>query len=182
MDINAQKTELRQSILAKLKALTAEQRNSSSAVLRQKLSAVLNTERVLTVALYAPLPHEVDLMPLLKEYPQHRYAFPRCTTGRKLHFHHVRNPEFELIPGALNIPAPSAELPVIMPEEFDFIIVPGVAFTSEGKRLGYGGGYYDRYLPACSQAELISLAFPEQLLSNLPTDTHDLRIHQLITL
>ncbi len=58
----------------------------------------------------------------------------------------------------------------------DLIILPGLAFTRCGKRLGYGGGYYDRYLLRAPQAELIALAFAEQLCDDLPTDSHDRRV------
>lgn len=136
----------------------------------------------MSIALYAPLAHEVNLLPLLAEHPRHRYYFPRCLPGRRLSFHLVRTPEEELLPGALGIPAPAEHLPCIRPQELQLILVPGVAFTPDGRRLGYGGGFYDRYLPQCPQAKLISLAMPEQIVANLPTEAHDLRIPTLLTL
>ena len=66
-------------------------------------------------------------------------------------------------------------------EEIDLLIVPGVAFTREGKRMGYGGGYYDRFIPLCTNARIIALAFSEQLVDFLPTEAHDLPIPELIT-
>ena len=127
-------------------------------------------------------PHEVDLLPLLREHPQHAYAFPRCLPGRQLAFHVVREPARELVPGALGILAPLPHLPLMPPEDIDLMLVPGVAFSTDGARLGYGGGYYDRFIPMCVNARLIALAFAEQLvpIGSIPTEPHDVRVGQII--
>ncbi len=180
MNTTEQKHELRQTVLQKLRAMPAEQRNARSAALRRALAPWLLVPRPLTIALYAALPHEVNLLPLLEEYPQHRYAFPRCARRGEMHFHIVKQPDADLRPGALGIPAPAVELPLVPPAAFDLILVPGIAFTREGARLGYGGGYYDRYLPRCAKAAWVAAAFAEQLLATLPTEAHDLSLPHLI--
>ncbi len=171
------KPALRTAVLSRLRARTAAQRNADSARLRGMLRPFLGGAG-LRVALYAPLPHEVDLLPLLHESPQHRYAFPRCRPGRGLTFHEVGDPSRELVPGAMGIPAPLPSLPAIAAADFELVIVPGVAFTGAGDRLGYGGGYYDRFLPCCRSARLVALAFAEQMLpdGSIPTEAHDLRL------
>ncbi len=169
------KASLRAAILSKLRAKPAAERDAESAQLRGMLGPRLSGAGM-CVALYAPLPHEVDLLPLLREHPQHRYAFPRCLPGRALAFHEVREPARELVPGALGILAPLPTLPTVAPEDFDLVVVPGLAFTPGGERLGYGGGYYDRFLPRCSRAQLVALAFAGQMLPSLPTEAHDLRL------
>lgn len=178
----ADKAALRRSVTARLLALSPEQRAVRSRQLRLKLTPLLESAAQLRVALYAALPHEVDLLPLLTEHPGHDYYFPRCLPGHRLSFHLVRSPERELSPGAMGIATPSAELPSLAPEHFDIVIVPGLAFSLEGDRLGYGGGYYDRFLPLCSGARLVALAFREQILPAIPREAHDLRIPQLIHL
>jgi 5-formyltetrahydrofolate cyclo-ligase len=65
-------------------------------------------------------------------------------------------------------------------EEIDLLIVPGLCFDENGYRLGYGGGFYDRFL-ANFNSYTISLAFPFQYLRWLPRDKYDLQIHMLIT-
>lgn len=64
----------------------------------------------------------------------------------------------------------------------DFIIVPGVGFTSSGHRLGHGGGYYDKFLTAIKTAQssnppaIVAVAFKEQILDELPTTEHDVQV------
>lgn len=81
----------------------------------------------------------------------------------------------------MGILAPLPELPIIHPQQMDIMIVPGVGFTHSGKRLGYGGGYYDRYLPMCTRARVLALAFSEQIEDTLPTDEHDFPIPSVLT-
>lgn len=170
----ADKAAARRAILAELRGLPGEYVQAASAALRQKLVPLM--QGVEHVCLYAALPHEVDLLPLLQEAPDKHYYFPRCRPGHRLSFHRVRRAE-QLAPGALGIPTPGAELPELRPQQAQLIIVPGVAFTLAGKRLGYGGGYYDRFLPRCPAAATLALALPEQLYPDLPTDPHDCTLH-----
>lgn len=173
------KRETRQRVLETLRAMPAAMREEKSSALRQLSASLLSNGTALNIGIYIPMPHEVNLLPLLQEYPQHHYAAPRCLPGRQMSFHHIRDIEADTAPGAHGIPAPHAALPIMEPEDIDILFVPGVAFTTEGDRLGYGGGYYDRYIPRCTKAQLIAAAFAEQIQATLPTEGHDLRIPHL---
>ncbi len=181
MSLAEQKKLQRQDVLARLRAIPATTREEYSARLRGLLSPHLEGASK-NIALYYPLPHEVNLLALPQAYPQHRFAFPRCMPGRQLQFHHVTAPKTQMEPGTMGIPAPAPHLPIIAADEFDIIIVPGVAFTRTGSRLGYGGGYYDRYLPLCTHAKMLALAFPEQMVEEIATDAHDFPLPLVITL
>lgn len=181
MTPSEQKRNLRRVVSERLKSMTPAEREILSADLRSRLAPFLATERKLAVALYMPLPQEVNLLPLIRQYPQHDFAFPRCQPEHDMQFHVVRAPERDFEPGKHNIPAPVPHLPQVSPAEFDFVIVPGVAFTTDGRRLGYGGGYYDRFLPRCTSAQLLAVAFPQQMVDDIPTEAHDLRIPRILT-
>jgi 5-formyltetrahydrofolate cyclo-ligase len=86
----------------------------------------------------------------------------------------------ELVPARYGIPAPTAEMPEILPEDIDLIIVPSVAFDLDGYRLGHGGGYYDRYLPR-SRAFRCGLAREQMLLPRVPRDEFDVAVDCVIT-
>lgn len=171
-----EKQHLRRQVLGLLRAIPLTERDRRSALLRQHLANQLHGRASLNIALYAAMAHEINLLPLLQELPQHHYYFPRCLPNRQLSFHHITDPTGQMRPAAMGIPEPLPQLPSCPPSHFDLIIVPGVAFTPAGARLGYGGGYYDRFLPLCRQAQLIALAFHEQLLPQLPSEPHDIPI------
>lgn len=182
METHGNKRELRQHMLALLRAVPAEQREADSAILRAKLVSLLGSSSPLTVGIYLPLQHEVNLLPLLQEYPQHLYAAPRCLAGRQLCFHRITNIAEDTAPGSHGILAPHAHLPIVSPQEMDILIIPGVAYTEQGARLGYGGGYYDRYLPQCTRTQTVALAFALQMLPHIPTETHDFTLPNIIHL
>lgn len=176
------KYELRQKLLAHLRrAAAADPEGRRSAALRRLLAPLLRDRCGLNIGLYYPLPHEVNLLPLLQEYPQHRFALPRCLKERRLEFRLVQDTSADTEPAAMGIPAPKKSCPLLLPEQLDILIVPGVGFTARGERLGYGGGYYDRYIPLCPQAKLVACAFREQMLPDLPTEPHDCRIPTILT-
>ena len=179
MNTHCGKHEVRRQVLKQLRPRPAQQVESDSARLRAMLAPLLQGAEPLNVGIYIPMAHEVNLLPLLQEFPHHRYAVPRCLPERKMAFHCIRNASTDTAPGAHGIPAPHEHLPTIPAEAFDILIVPGVAFSPGGQRLGYGGGYYDRYLPHCSHAQIIAVAFAEQMLPELPTEAHDLLKPQL---
>ena len=74
-----------------------------------------------------------------------------------------------------------AEVYEIATEDIGAWIVPGLAFTLDGRRLGYGGGWYDRYLAAAAPGALaLAVAYPFQMLDDLPADAHDRRVSTVV--
>lgn len=88
----------------------------------------------------------------------------------------------ELHRGPMNVWEPRPECAVVPAAELDFILVPGLAFTRAGHRIGRGAGFYDRYLsqPEC-RAQLIGVTTDLQLVDEIPTEPHDQRVGQIIT-
>jgi 5-formyltetrahydrofolate cyclo-ligase len=89
----------------------------------------------------------------------------------------------ELAEGAYGILEPKPEfLRPVPPEEMDFVALPGLAFDRRGNRIGYGGGFYDRYIATLRpDACLAALAFSLQIFDDVPAAEHDRKIHALIT-
>jgi 5-formyltetrahydrofolate cyclo-ligase len=69
--------------------------------------------------------------------------------------------------------------PAIDPTTIDLVVVPGVAFTLDGRRLGHGKAFYDRFLPG-TPATTVGVCFSEQLVDDLPTEAHDIRLHHVV--
>ena len=96
-------------------------------------------------------------------------------------FHSQLNSFEDLRPGDLVVLEPSPEQrTALTPESFDLVIVPGVAFDRQGGRLGYGKGYYDRFLDQ-SLAFRLALAFDFQILETVPTEMYDVPMDGILT-
>jgi 5-formyltetrahydrofolate cyclo-ligase len=76
---------------------------------------------------------------------------------------------------------PAGRVPVD-PDEIDVVIIPGLAFDRRGRRLGYGGAYFDRYLPRlATHAVTVGIGFHRQLVKAVPSDRHDVRLDMVVT-
>ena len=106
-------------------------------------------------------------------------AFPLCYRAGIMQAHVVSSLN-ELQPAILGIPAPPGDARIISADEFDLIIVPALTYDSKGYRLGYGGGYYDRYLRAVP-AYTLGLARERLVRDKLPIEQHDIPVDCVIT-
>ncbi len=107
---------------------------------------------------------------------------PRVIPGIKMEAVPISNIEKDLQLGFYNIMEPKPCLLPIKEEKIDLVIVPGLAFDRRGFRLGYGGGYYDKYLPLLSSTcKTIGVAFHSQIFEALPVDEHDKAVMMVIT-
>ena len=86
----------------------------------------------------------------------------------------------QLVPGAYGLPEPGRDCPEIAPEAIDVVLVPGTAFDAGGGRMGYGGGYYDRFLSA-NRCTAAALAYECQVIRRVPTEAHDVPMDYIIT-
>ena len=84
-----------------------------------------------------------------------------------------------LLPGRLGIPTPGHSIPFA--GHIDVALVPGLAFTQAGVRLGYGAGYYDRWFEKHPHTGRVGIAFEQQLLPELPSAAHDVPMHRIVT-
>ena len=106
-------------------------------------------------------------------------AFPYCYNGGIMEAR-VINDLSELQPAMLGIPTPPKTAPIIQPEELELMVVPGLAFDRKGYRLGYGGGYYDRYLHGLP-AFTVGLTRERLLKEDLPVQPHDIPVMCIVT-
>ena len=85
----------------------------------------------------------------------------------------------KIAPGAYNIPEPIADEPVA-DDLTALVLMPGLAFDPEGHRLGYGGGFYDRYLAEQPDHPLVALCYGFQMFDHLETEAHDIPVNLVI--
>ena len=137
------------------------------------------------ILLYAPIKSEIDVMPILKEALEKgkRVAFPKCNTEeRTMKFHFVTS-ESDLTPCAYGIREPSENLPVYDPETTQGVAVcyvPGLTFDVYGYRLGYGKGYYDKFMNKFTGCT-IGLTYTELISPSLPRGRFDRHCDIILT-
>jgi len=118
---------------------------------------------------------ELDLDALHRLYWQagQPVHLPRVAAPGRLTWHAVTASD-QLVPGAYGIREPDpASLPAMELPGGAIVLVPGVAFTRDGRRLGQGGGFYDRLLAARPDLRPVGVGFACQLLAELPSEAHD---------
>lgn len=169
------KQQLRQQIRQAKQAMTQEDIVRRSEAL---CSMVLETERyrsAKTIYGYLPFNQEVRTLPLLLQAMADgkMIALPKCY-GREMRFiltedlGRLQNSRF-------GVPEPVKDFPVAEDPEA-LVLVPGLAFDSAGHRMGYGGGFYDRFLTQEPNHPTIALCFDFQLLPFLETEPHDIAV------
>ncbi len=129
---------------------------------------------------YMPITGEVDVSSLMEHHPQKKWVLPRIMTEEVHHlvFHPYQPGKVIRHPFGMEEPAP--DLPVIPPSEIQLALVPGVAFDRDGWRLGYGGGYFDRFLHEFSGISL-GITYQAVLLDQLPHGEHDVPVEWIVT-
>ncbi len=183
-DSSMGKKAFRALIRERLKHLPMEKRSLQSRELCERLARFL-TEKGLErgrIATFHPFGAETDLTGLRSLLPRAHFYYPLCREGNVLTFHLADSPETDLQPGLMGLLEPVGTRPSLPPADLDAILVPGLAFTPQGDRLGKGGGYYDRTLSQTgSRPLLLGVAFPCQIVDTLPREKHDHPVDLVIT-
>jgi 5-formyltetrahydrofolate cyclo-ligase len=179
-DVSAQKKALRASLLAKRAAILPTQKAQMDAAICDRIAALAAFREADLILAFFPVRGEVDLRPLYRLAAELHIplAFPRCE-GKEMTFHIVANLD-ELVPDRFRIPAPPVGAPLAVCTEKTLCLLPGLAATRDGARLGYGGGFYDRFLPRFA-GSLIFPVYAQFVLDTLPSEAHDQRIPHIVT-
>jgi 5-formyltetrahydrofolate cyclo-ligase len=183
-DLQIEKKAIRASVLNVRDAMPPDQRARESMKMCETIIASTPYQRAKTVLAYASFGSEFDTSFLLERvlFDKKNLIMPRVdkeTQQLKLHrVHHLG----ELIAGQWGIREPCVEAEIAMPNEIDFILVPGVVFDSAGFRIGYGKGFYDKLLLTVNPASTrLSAAFDCQIIDAVPNEAHDQRVDIIIT-
>jgi 5-formyltetrahydrofolate cyclo-ligase len=132
-----------------------------------------------TVLTYIPMRGEVDLRPLLERYPCKCWLLPRIQPEGRMIFHSY-DPE-RLIRHPYGMLEPSPDLPMVSVENIQLALVPGLAFHREGWRLGYGGGFFDRFLAGFAHGISLGVTYHALMFDHLPHHQHDIPVQYLVT-
>ncbi len=187
MTVQAMKQSLRQSIIAARQNLAAAERAAASRAITARLAALASYRNASTVLAYMSFGAEFETAAWVRQALQDnkQVLLPRVNRASKeLDLYLVEDLQRDLAPGAWDIPEPVPERCRLAGSlhEVDFILLPGVAFTQDGARLGYGGGFYDKLIARMPhQPALVAAAFSMQLVTALPQEATDRKIEWLVT-
>ncbi len=174
------KKELRTWIRGKKKQMTQEEITWKS----QRLCMIARQspayQHAATIYAYLPFNQEVDLMPLLSQALSEgkQVALPKCI-GQEMHFILLSDlSRIQYTP--FGVPEPADSGPIAA-DSSACVIVPGLAFDSRGYRVGYGGGYYDRFLAREPNHPTLALCYDFQLVDKLEPDPHDIPVSAIFS-
>jgi 5-formyltetrahydrofolate cyclo-ligase len=183
--LRSAKKALRASVIARRDALDAASRRRDSQAITAKLRALPAYRAAGVVCAYASFGSEFDTAAFCSDViaAGKRLLLPRINRAeRMLELGEVKNLGGDLVAGVWGIREPAERCPIVSSSAVEFLLVPGVAFTATGERLGYGGGFYDRLLSGLNaKTPRVAAAFVLQVVDTIPTGPNDQRVHLIVT-
>ena len=183
MSAAQQKTALRR----RMKALAASLDPAYNAAASRRICRALTQQPAYqwagTVFCFVGTAREIDTRPFLEQVLRDgkRLCVPLCTGKGVMEARQIDSLDV-LRPGALDILEPPASSLRVAPEQIDFCVVPCLCATADGARLGYGGGYYDRFLPGLgARAQQVLVCRSRMLVPEMPQEGHDVCFSWVIT-
>lgn len=177
------KQQLRKQVRERVMCISEEQREQWSSQIANHLYEQDEWKHACTIGITISVDEEVSTYEMIERAWQEgkRIAAPKCDRlSRTMTFREIRGwNDLERVYMNLKEPIP-ARTKEIAADEIELLIMPGIAFTEQGDRLGYGGGYYDRFLSHYS-GHTIALAYSPQLVASIPMDEHDKRVQKIVT-
>ena len=175
------KSELRRQIADRVKALNPDYCRAADTAICSHVTASSLYARAKTLFCYVGTDREIDTAALLRAALADGkvVALPLCTGKGIMEARQIRSMD-DLVSGKFGILAPGPHCPIVEPEALELAIVPCSTGNRRGQRLGYGGGFYDRYLP---RTDCPKMLLCRQLLvcEDIPLEEHDIPMDYLAT-
>ena len=172
------KSKLRKQVLQEMKAVPQKQKIAMDQALTERFLNHPVYHEAKVVATYLSFPHEFQTQGLIDQVLKDgkKVLIPKTYPKGRMEFV-VYDPQ-QLKKTSFGLLEPQGDLEVVKPSQIDLIHVPGLAFTREGYRIGYGGGYYDRYLENFA-GQSLSTIYPCQIQTFNP-DSHDIPVQEVL--
>ncbi len=173
------KNELRRVIREKKRAMTPQEIEARSARLGELFAASSAYQNAKTIYGYLPYNQEVRTVPMLERALRDgkQVAVPKCC-GDEMKFIYMT--DLSLVEkGYAGIPEPIADGP-LGDDETALVLMPGLAFDPQGHRIGYGGGFYDKFLAQEPGHPTLALCYDFQMLPHLETEEFDIPVDTVI--
>lgn len=180
MEKSTEKKAIRSEVLKKRRTLSQEEILADSKRIAEKVLALEAYQKAKSVYLYIDCKGEASVREIFEAALRDgkRVAAPRVF-GEDMKYYYITSYE-NLEPGYFQIPEPKTTLPEAEDEQA-LLVVPGVAFDADCHRLGYGKGFYDRYLSAHPKHPTVALALDFQIREEVPSDVFDILPDMVVT-
>ncbi|HWK23986.1 MAG TPA: 5-formyltetrahydrofolate cyclo-ligase [Ureibacillus sp.] len=174
---------IRNQVRQSLQKIDSEQYKLSSLLIKERLLREPSILKGNTIAITISNKREVDTKEIIESLwgLKKKVVVPKCEpVDRSMNFYEIENfHQLENVYMDLQEPKPESSQ-LVKASQIDCIIVPGIVFDNKGYRVGYGGGYYDRYLTQFNGI-MISLAFDIQLVMDVPKENYDIPVDLILT-
>ena len=172
------KSELRKQVLQEMKALPRQQKKAMHLALTDQFLKHPFYQEAKVIATYLSFPHEFQTQELIEQALKDgkKVLIPKTYPKGRMDF--VVYDLQQLVKTSFGLLEPQGDLEIVDASQIDLIHVPGLAFTTEGYRIGYGGGYYDRYLKHFS-GHTFSTIYPCQIKDFIP-EKHDIPVEEVL--
>ena len=179
-----ERERLRAETLQRRDGLAQKARTTLSRRIINSLVSWIESEGFDTVMLYLSMKSEVETFGLLDIllHQEKIVCAPVVDTYQlELTPRQIRDPKTELVRHPYGLSEPNTTCPIFPVSQLQLIIVPGIAFDTNGYRLGYGKGFYDRFLTKCPDAVRVGLAYQMQVVKDTFPQTWDIPVHYIFT-
>jgi len=181
---NLAKSDFRKDILYKRNSLSESEIINNSKIISNRVIATKEYQTSKSIGAYYPKGSEVKTFDIIKHSinDKKEIGLPRVIDSTKIEFFKIIEDSFEKIKftkGKYGIFENS--MSTISIDKMDLLIIPGIAFDLQGNRIGYGKGYYDRFLSSTKAKYIIGLAYETQIINEIPNNDHDIPVDVIIT-
>ena len=170
------KNKMRELLVQKRRVMSTADRQMYSQQILDQLEQMTCFREAKTILLYYPIQNEVDVLPLVKKYKHEKTLLFPVSHRRAMTVHPYAGNAM-MHRGKFGIPEPTTPM---YTGEIDLVVVPAVAFDAKGRRLGRGGGFYDRFIKKQTHAVLVGVGYDFQLVEEVPAARHDQHVHRII--
>lgn len=174
------KAELRKEMSKKRSEISAEDWQRRSQAICEAIVSLPSWPHWKKIALYESFRNEVDLRPLIRLAPDRDYYYPKISAIEASMDFFLGHDASHFQTNSWGLREPDGLGERLNPDDETLIIVPALAYDRKGQRLGYGKGFYDRFLNGRTVATL-GVCFSEFLFDQLPSETHDQPVSELLT-
>ncbi len=178
-DLYELKKAIRKKYLKKRKALQKKEIEKKSGRIIERIKSIINGN-IKSIMLYVPINNEVDLIPLARDLflEKKTVIFPKLINYYDIEPYYIDDLYFDFKPGAYNIPEPDTKP---YTEAIDLALIPGVTFSIDGNRIGYGKSYFDRFLHNAGIKMIVGICYDFQIVKELPHTENDHPVDMIIS-